>query len=567
MTLRTALVTMAAMLFWVAACEKDPHDPKTWIGKLDEPTEVDEAVRNLERLKDPVAVQPLGELWRRMNRPSKVLRAIISIAGHEDPAKGRKPEWKDALPFLLEAVEKFDPGDERSIDDATVACEALGKAGDPSAVPVLISAVQKPMPKLSPANRVRIAAVRALGHFKEPRAVSQLIKVLQADPEQQRVQLHAAAALALAETGDPQALPALKMALFIGPIYSQVRTGITRVGKPAVQAMMAMYQEKDAEVQAYAKEKNFAKIAPGQVVFKGALLLGDMRVKEAVPALLEGLKAESKISAFNEKTGEPGPGTHMAILDALHKIGDPSAAGALWAYATDPKTDDAIRPRAIDVYSWLSADTSALDQLQKWFEAADQEDQIRAVAAIAYGRIARTEAQARVLDAQIKKYDAQVKAAEARIQAAKSQADKDRAESEKATAEQWRGVFQEARYRVDAALQCKDDPVCYAGLFAGKDVAIGRPGLPKAERAAVELYRMGSKGAPALDAVLQHADTTERLVRDGILLALPRIAPLPCAKCAERLHQVIESQASQTTLDALNAETRILYHYFLWAGK
>jgi hypothetical protein len=28
----------------------------------------------------------------------------------------------------------------------------------------------------------------------------------------------------------------------------------------------------------------------------------------------------------------------------------------------------------------------------------------------------------------------------------------------------------------------------------------------------------------------------------------------------------MDSQASQTTLDLLNTETRIIYHYFLWAG-
>ncbi len=62
------------------------------------------------------------------------------------------------------------------------------------------------------------------------------------------------------------------------------------------------------------------------------------------------------------------------------------------------------------------------------------------------------------------------------------------------------------------------------------------------------------------------ADSTERMIRDGVHLVLPRIAPMPCAKCAERLQQVLESQSSQTTLDALNADTRIVYHYFLASG-
>ena len=34
----------------------------------------------------------------------------------------------------------------------------------------------------------------------------------------------------------------------------------------------------------------------------------------------------------------------------------------------------------------------------------------------------------------------------------------------------------------------------------------------------------------------------------------------------QQLAKVLENQATQTTLDALNADTRIVYHYFLWAG-
>ena len=64
----------------------------------------------------------------------------------------------------------------------------------------------------------------------------------------------------------------------------------------------------------------------------------------------------------------------------------------------------------------------------------------------------------------------------------------------------------------------------------------------------------------------KYLGTSERIVREAILLALPRIAPLPCKECAASMDQVMDSQASQTTLDLLNTETKIVYHYFLWAG-
>ena len=169
-------------------CDKDPHDAQTWIDKLDDPREVDEAVRNLERLHDPKSVKSLGELWKKMNRPSKVLSVIINVAGRvhtkDDPNGEHHHVWTDAVPYLTEAVESFEVTDERSIADATLACEALGKAADPSTLQVLIGAAQKSTTSNSPANRVRIAAVRALGKFKDPRAVVGLFLTQWSSPKQ-----------------------------------------------------------------------------------------------------------------------------------------------------------------------------------------------------------------------------------------------------------------------------------------------------------------------------------------------------------------------------------------------
>jgi hypothetical protein len=558
------------LLLWLSAaalgCEKDPHDAQTWIDKLDDPREVDEAIRNLERLKDPKAIKPLGELWRKLNRPSKVLRVIGAIAQHADA--GGKPHYQDAIPIFKEAIENFDPADERSIDDARFACDLIGKAGDASAVDLLIKTAQKPMPRLSPANQVRIAAVKALGKFKDPRAVDVLIKILQTDPANQHVSLHYAAANALGETGDPRGLEALKQALiFVGPIYKAVRSGITRVGKPAVPAMRQLFLEKDADIAKMARDKKLSEKAPGVLVFKGAALLGDLRAKEAVPELLAGLRADARVSYYDEKTGAPGPPTHNAILDALKKIGDPSAANAVWAYASDAKTDDAVRPFAIDTYSWLGNGRDALPKLLEWIKDDNAEDSIKITAIVTYGRLGRSQKDAKELDPYIQKYEAKIKAAEDKIKNAKSDADKAAGEDEKAVASQWKQLYLESRYRIETAVECKEDPMCYAKKIGDKDVQANKPGLPKAERALVELFKMGDKGRPALDELLKHADTSERILRDGINLALPRIAPKPCKPCADRLGTVLEQQSSQTTLDALNDDTKIVYHYFLWAGS
>jgi HEAT repeat protein len=565
---RMSRVLVAVMLtgsILVPACEKDPNEPETWIDKLDDNTEVDEAVRNLGRLKDPKAIKPLGKLWKKLNKPSTVLRVIINIAATPDP-KTKAPHYEDAIPFLVEAVEGFESGVERSVDDATVACDALGRAHDPSTVGVLIAAVERPMPKLSPANRVRVAAVRALGKFKNPKAVDLLIKILNTDPKDQRLQLNAAAALALAETGDPKALPALTQALFIGPIFQQVRQGITRIGKPTEQAMLALLENKDPAIVEYAKLKNFEKNAPGSVPYMGAMILGDLRARAAVPHLAAGLKTEARPSFIDQKTGAPGPSTHAAYLDALRRIGDASAAPAVYEFWTNPKTDDSIRPIAIDVYSMLALDNKALPALLTFIRDTEQEPQIRFASILAYGRLARSAADAKPIDELIAGFEAKVAAAEAKGKAAKSPLDKDTAEGEKQEAMQWRDTLKETSYRMEIAIKCGADPKCYADALGGKDVSIGQPGLPRAERALLELRKMGEKARPVLDTLLKYVDSSERMIREGVLLALPQIAALPCKTCSDKLIKVIESQAQQTTLDQLNTETRIVYHWFLWAG-
>ncbi len=563
-----------AALFLAASCEKDPNDATTWIPKLKDSGGLDEAVRNLNRLKDLRAVEPLGEAWKKWNKPSKILRAMIDISNFDD-ASGKKayivrhPDYKSALPYLIEAVKEYDPSLQQSIEDGAIAADALGKSGDPAAVEVLVNTANKSMPKTSPANRVRAASIRALGHFKDPRAIDTLIKILGADPETQDVRLHANAALALAETGDPKALPALAKAAFVGPIFSQVREGFTRAGKAAVPVAMQIFDGKQPDVLAYAAEKDFKKNAPGAMVFKGALLLGDLRAAEAVPKLIAELKKPTQPIGFDPRTGAEQGTSHAGVLDALRRIGDPAAADPVYDYMIDDKTDDfLLRPLAMDVYSMIATDTKALPWLLKMIKDEAADPNVRNAAVIAYGRLARSSDDAAPIKALIADYDARVKKAEAKVKAAKGEQDKGAAEQEQMTAEGFEGGLKEAQARIEIAAKCKQDPACYADALDAKDVAVGQPGLPRAERALLEIRKMGKKGQPVYKKLLdaKYLGTSERIVREAILLALPRIAPLPCKDCVDAMDKVMDSQASQTTLDLLNKETKIVYHYFLWAG-
>src|SRR5436190_1439488 len=89
----------------------------------------------------------------------------LSAACEKDPTGKkayivRKPEYKDAVPYLVEAVKEYDPSLQQSIEDGAVAAEALGRSADASAVDVLVATANKSMAKTAPANRVRAAAIR-----------------------------------------------------------------------------------------------------------------------------------------------------------------------------------------------------------------------------------------------------------------------------------------------------------------------------------------------------------------------------------------------------------------------
>ena len=602
---RGALVALlCASTLTLAGCPKDPYDPDTWIGKLDDPGTVDEAVSKLADLKCPEAIAPLGAAWRKHSKSSTMLRAIIAIADQPAMEKGANsdcpdapagPYWQEATPILIEAVEDVDTSNRRAIEDAVVAADALGRAKDPEAVQALISAATRKMPKLSEGQRVRLAAVRALGEFgSNARAVDTLIAILNTDPDEQPPQLNGAAANALAVTGSEKAVEPLIVALFeLAPIYPQVRNALTRVGKPAVSELIKVFKGEHPKVEEIAKKNGFATdcgkaegpgstcIAPGNVTFKAAAILGDLRAKEAVPVLAAELGTPAKVSFFDPRTGAPGPADHNAILDALRNIGSADAAEAVYNYMRADSTDDLTRPIAIDVYSMITRDTKALDWLEKLFTDGEQEEQIRSAAALAYARLVRKKDELAPIQKVIDRQLSEAKASDAK--AAKAKNDDDKANAE-AVANDYRGFareYEQHKTRAQVGILCGDDPACYADLIKSDSAALmsklsvanHRAGEMKKqdqafyriaalERALLELAKLGEKARGSLPALLKHVDSTERIIRQGVLLAMVQVAPTPCPECVARLNEVITEQETQTTLDLLTADTKVVRNYF-----
>src|SRR5439155_11460106 len=131
-----------------------------------------------------------------------------------------------------------------------------------------------------------------------------------------------------------------------------------------------------------------------------------------------------------------------------------SAAPAVKAYMLDPKTYDGIRPTAIDVYSMLATDDSALDALWKFVKDEKEEQQIRLAGIIAYGRLARTAAQAKPLADMAAQYEEKSKRAEEKLKEEKTDEGKARAEEERATAAFFRDALNESQQRITIASEC-----------------------------------------------------------------------------------------------------------------
>jgi len=157
-----------------------------------------------------------------------------------------------------------------------------------------------------------------------------------------------------------------------------------------------------------------------------------------------------------------------------------------------------------------------------------------------------------------------------------------------ALAKQYKGyarMFQTHIARIEIAIRCKQDLNCYGASLKLtpaeaaknnapyiKDIKDWTPdeqlGLVEAniERAMLEIGKRGAQAAKLTEPLLDSAKNDNRLIRQSILLALPKIAAVPCADCEAKLQAAIRAGEGKTTLVDLNLETTMMKNYFGWAG-
>jgi hypothetical protein len=146
-------------------------------------------------------------------------------------------------------------------------------------------------------------------------------------------------------------------------------------------------------------------------------------------------------------------------------------------------------------------------------------------------------------------------------------------------------MFQTHIARIEVAIRCKDNLQCYADSLKLKpddaakfnkpyikDIDQWTPdeklGLVEGavERSMLELGKRGQKASQFMDLLLDNAKSDNRLIRQSILLALPKIASTPCNSCEAKLDKAIKAGEGKTTIADLNLETTMLRNYFSWAG-
>jgi hypothetical protein len=455
----------------LAGCPDDPYKAETWTKKLGEPRETERAVTELEQLGDPSAIDKLGSTWVDQGKPGRLLQVIISLARPLTPEEakakfatdyekaGRPASWGRALPFLNRALTEVDETNDRSVDSAMKAADALGESRLPDGLDALIELAHKPMTKRL--IKAQVAAIRAIGKYKQEsaKAAAALIKLIDKEPpptartakdkEQARavdekyalfLGIAGAAINALGDLHTPQAAKPLVLAMYRMPelFPRQIRRALVATGPAASDELRKVLAGSHAEVNQlfhdkrldkYCGDRNDAPLDQCQPVsamyFYPAVVLGDFYDAKAVPELLEALK-HPPLPVYYIDDQPSAQTQYHAIFDALRKIGSPEGAqmvramGMGHAVAEAPRQarggrkgaaaqaggelDITTRVLAIGAYPFLARDDAGADELAKIAADNKADDRLRQEASTSFARLSHDPKDIAVLEGLAQKY-------------------------------------------------------------------------------------------------------------------------------------------------------------------
>jgi HEAT repeat protein len=342
------LAWITAFLLLATGCE--PGDPAGWAKRAVSRSRTQEKLDALEQVRKvpgdrKAAVPHLLLVLRQAPRVRAEAALILGEIG--DPS---------AVPGLIAAADPA-AADRDGFEANRRIATSLGTLRAREAVPVLQALTT------SRDAFTQIAAVDALGSIGDPAGVDALAAVI-ASPAAEPVTVQHAL-MALGRIGDARAVPVVLRMLFEerngASFFPQAAFAAVEIGKPMAAPLVGVLEGRDAELQAWAREK---KIVQGALFAKAAQLLGDVGGSEVVPALvaklgyrdpdeslgmlvhifaaesLGRLRAREAVKPLGDLLArETNPDARDRYCDALARIGDPAAMPALRAAAANADWD------------------------------------------------------------------------------------------------------------------------------------------------------------------------------------------------------------------------------------
>lgn len=523
--------------------------------------------------------------------------AIAAILSATAAAQPTVPS-ADITGTYRRAIKAADPADPRSIEAAIKAIDLAVLGNKTAILPDLVALLARPVDKRLIAAQVAAAAAIPKLRADVKASVEALVPVLDrpfpkvgANDEQLGLHLALAGAAvnALAKLEDPRAIvPTLRLIYRAPQLSQQARRAIVAYGPASIVEVKKLLRGQQVEINQLFKAEKLDQYCEGsgcQPVslreFYAAILAGDLYDPSLAEDLLALIKTPSQPAYVYE--GNPGPTQHEAAFEGLRKLANPATAPALLAMIKDRKTPLEDRRLAVYSYGFIAVDQKGTSELGRIAADNTADDDLRQAAADSLARLGVTLADLKVNEGLAKRYlDA---AAKKTAEAAKL-AGRDKKQVEQAAAAYvgFARMFQNHMARIELGIACKAEPRCLVGVLdktPAEVVARMKPYLPDVDtwtaedqqalwvatvdRGLIDLSKRGTAKPEVLDKLLAHAGTTERVVRQAILIALAKAAPRPCPACVTKLDEVIEADRTKSLGD-LTIETTLVRNYLRW-GK
>lgn len=296
----TALSLVLALAVF-SGCKGDPKTPEYWEKQLTGARKADGRVQAVESLRTSGNLQasflPMLHARLAAEKRAEVKAALARAIGDLKSPTSLEP--------LQAALDPSATDTETALANKELAA-ALGKLGDPKAAPALVGLLR------AKDNYTRIEAIQALGVLRAPQAVEPLMQL--ASDGTSEPFLNKKAIEALGRIGDARAVPVLMRMLTKErqgiSFYVESSFALYQMGTPAVDALLAAMDGRDAELAKWAQQNG---VNPASYAMKGAQILGDLKDRRAEAVLIKQL-------SFTNSSAQVQALVRMQAAEALGRM-------------------------------------------------------------------------------------------------------------------------------------------------------------------------------------------------------------------------------------------------------